>query len=297
MLSTFKDWEITADSSFLGDLHSPETISWRDDSGPLVVSYVDAPGAGHYRLRQGDQLIVDVCEPRRIVARAVAGTPKATLDHFLTDQVFPRVMAHEGQFIIHAAATRFGKNAVLFMGASGRGKSTLATSFDRAGLPLLGDDAMVISWSDGKPRAKAVYPSLRLFPDSMAALIPTGVSTSDIALHSAKQRVNFPAGEKRALHSLPVEAIFAIGAPTYDDRIHVRRLKIAEACIALIENSFALDPTDIERARDRLAKASEVARAIPAFEIFYPRDYERLPAVRSAILAKLAAEHPSDGPV
>ncbi len=54
--------------------------------------------------------------------------------------------------------------------------------------------------------------------------------------------------------------------------------------MALVEQSFALDPTDILCAQQRLRRASEVASAVPTFMLSYPRDYACLPEVRQRIL-------------
>ena len=54
--------------------------------------------------------------------------------------------------------------------------------------------------------------------------------------------------------------------------------------MALVENAFALDPTDTARAKDRLEKASALAKSVPSFAISYPRDYASLPGVRAAIV-------------
>jgi hypothetical protein len=70
--------------------------------------------------------------------------------------------------------------------------------------------------------------------------------------------------------------------------IRMQRLKVPDACMALIENSFALDPGDAGQATGRLTAASGLARAVPAFQISYPRNYEVLPTVRDAILERCA---------
>ncbi len=45
-----------------------------------------------------------------------------------------------------------------------------------------------------------------------------------------------------------------------------------------------LDPTDMDRVRERLVAASELARQVPSFALNYPRDYTRLSDVREAML-------------
>ena len=63
--------------------------------------------------------------------------------------------------------------------------------------------------------------------------------------------------------------------------------------MALVENSFSLDPSDVSEAAKRLDAASAVARNVPMFQITYPRDYARLPEVRAAILGQVATLEPA----
>lgn len=176
------------------------------------------------------------------------------------------------------------------MGLSGRGKSTLVSSFNQAGFALLGDDAMVVSSLDTIPRVRPVYPSLRLFPDSIEALMSGVVTAGSVAHYSTKQRIDVPVVSDAGDLPLSIKAIFSIAAP---GQVGLRRLAVAEACMSLVENSFALDPSDTARARERLRDASTLAHHVPTFEISYPRDYARLPEVRQAILDQIAALEPA----
>lgn len=271
---------------------SDEVVIWRDQAGPLTISRIHDPAQARYRLRLGDASVIDVLSDRRFIVYAEAGGAGETHEHFLADQAIPRAMAHEGSFILHAGAIRVGQGAILLMGLSGRGKSTLVTSFDQAGFALLGDDAMVVSSLDATPRVRAVYPSLRLFPDSIDALMPGVATAGPVAHYSTKHRIDVSVARKGDDRSLAIQAIFSIAKPAENDLIGLRRLTIAETCMALVESSFALDPVDPGQALGRLNDASALARQVPAFEIAYPRDYARLPEVRQAILGQLAAlEH------
>jgi hypothetical protein len=176
---------------------------------------------------------------------------------------------------------------MLLVGSSGRGKSTLSASFDQAGFELLGDDAMIMSALETGVGVRAVYPSLRLFPDSIDAVMAGAATAGPIAHYSNKQRIDVAGTRDAELSPLKINALFSIAAPAQDDRIAFRRLSVAEACMTLVENSFALDPVDPVSARGRLRDASALARQVPAFEIAYPRDYARLPDVRQAILNQM----------
>ena len=270
-----------------------EIVIWRDESGPFTISRINDSPDPRFRLRLKNASAIDVLADRRFIVHAGANAPNNTHEHFLADQAVPRAMSHEGSFVLHAGAVRFGQDAILIMGQSGRGKSTLASSFDHAGFALMGDDAMIISSLDATPRVRPVYPSLRLLPDSIDALMPGAATTEPMAHYSSKQRIDVMVAHETSDWPLPIVAIYSIAEPVEGDRIALRRMTLAETCMSLVTNSFALDPSDTTRARDRMEQASDLARHVPAFEISYPRDYARLPEVRQAILDQVAALAPA----
>lgn len=288
MRTVLTEWQVrSAELQQPADPASSEIIRWRDPSGPLVIARAGDPELGHYRLRDGDRIVVDILPDRRIEVRSRPGTAQSTIDHFLGDQVYPRMLASEGRLVVHAAALRSGSHSFLLVGASGRGKSTLATSFALDGNDLLGDDATIIDEGAAGPTAEAVYPSLRLLPDSIAALLPDDVEAFAIAPYTAKQRIAVPIARQATPGALPIAAIFLIGEPA--GAALAERASVKAACMALVESSFALDPADVEQARLRLVRASRIAAAVPAFRLCYPRDYARLAEVHRIIRSTLAA--------
>lgn len=285
-------WLATDNFDYVTDLawQSNEEMVWRDPVGSLIVSRVGHHSERRYRLRPGDWMFVDIVSDGQFFSRARVGTSKVNCEHFVADQVVPRLLAHQGYLVLHAGAIEQRDGAILLVGASGLGKSTLSSSFTNAGWPLLGDDAIVISTPGSRPHAQAVYRSLRLLPDSITALSPPMYSATPMADYSRKQRLDVPSGPESPL---PVRATFILAPPRADSLIELRQLSIANACMTYIENSFALDPSDTARARDRMEQASALARQVPAFELSYPRDYSRLPEVRQAILDQVAALEPA----
>lgn len=266
-----------------------KSILWTDQAG-LVISRIGKAGSDHFRLEFAADMAIDVLPSALIFCdRSEPALPPVTARHLVEDQVLPRVIAHDGTLVLHAGSVRVNDVAILLVGASGRGKSTLSASFDLAGFRLLGDDAMVISALDGRQCVRPVYSSLRLLPDSVEALLPKSVGTSDVAHYSSKQRIDIPVYLDENALPVPIAATFVIGQFSKDEQIASRPMTIAEACMMFVENSFALDPSDLARARDRLERASDLARNVPAFEICYPRDYARLPDVRRAIIDQVDA--------
>lgn len=272
---------------------SPELrLLWTDRLG-LSIFQIGRADTKRVRLTFGHDISIDVDTILQSVSDSSRqGLTPANAYHFLADQVYPRILSHKGAFIVHAGGVLVGDRAALFLGPSGYGKSTLAASFDQSGVSLMGDDAICISLGDGFQMARALYPSLRLLPDSLAELFSPSVETAPVATYTIKQRVIRGAQSKDGSREAPIAAIFLINSAPSNE-IGIRRLSIARACMACVENSFALNPSDTEHAQRRLTQASALARQVPAFEITYPRDYARLPEVRQAILDQIASLEPA----
>jgi len=223
---------------------------------------------------------------RTIRVSPLPDTSDITVQHLLVDQVLPRLIAHDGSLVLHSAGVQVNDEGILLLGQSGRGKSTLAASFHAQGFPLLGDDAMIIKFGKNGSNAccRPLYQSLRLFPDSVAAVFNGPRGHTPVADYTSKQNIIDLEGLEAPQRDLPIRSIYSLGAETRD-RAKVRRLAPAEACMTLVEHSFSLDPSDGERSERRLRQAAALAAAVPVLEISYPRVYSVLPQLRQTIIA------------
>jgi hypothetical protein len=205
--------------------------------------------------------------------------------HLLLDQVLPRVLAHMGRLVVHASAVRLGSRCVAFLGESGAGKSTLASSFHATDSSLLADDGLVLSKGDEGVQAIPTYRSLRVWPDTVSGVFRETPTVVPMAQYSAKRRVVMPEGQVGAAEPIPLSALYIlVPDPESATRaVTMTRLSARDACMAIVANSFQMDVTDRRRAAEAFAAAGDVAEKIPAFELSYPRDFEVLAAVRSAI--------------
>lgn len=286
------DWSIVRrNAPPIGISTEVNHVVWHDSNSSLSICYVGSDGNGFFRLWQGDEICVDIHSNRCLEVWAADHLLEHSVEHFLADQVIPRAMAGEGMFILHAGGVCVGTDAILFLGKSGRGKSTLVASFDAAGTDLIGDDAMVISRLGQRHQVQSVYPSLRLFRNSIEAVLNEGIVSHAVTQQSSKRRIDIPLASTKASAPRPIAALFTISEPNGTGNIRIRNLSIAETCMSAIENSFLLNPSDVSRARHQLSLASDLAREVPSFELSYPRDFARLPEVRSSILSHISNLH------
>src|SRR5262249_17731012 len=155
----------------------------------------------------------------------------------------PRVLAQQGRLVLHAGAVRIGDEAIAFIGNSGSGKSTLTGSFHAAGLPLLCDDGLILTNREGVTWALPTYPSLRLWPESIASLYPQAPTVSPMAHYSSKRRIILTDTATSGTVPLPLASLYALAseAAADDAGISLSRLSPRAACMTIIGNSFQLD--------------------------------------------------------
>ncbi len=206
-----------------------------------------------------------------------------TLNHCLHDLILPKLAARDGALVLHGGSVLIGSGCIAIVAPSGHGKSTLSASLHAEGFPLISDDAIILRPEESRYQGVRLHPTLRLFPDSLSRLFPGAVDTTLVADYTDKRRLSVAAGPDTA----PLRALFRLCAPTED--IRIIRLAPAAACMAMIENAFALDPADARETRGRFELAAKAARVVPVFDLAYPRDYDRLPDVHSALFDALSA--------
>ena len=104
---------------------------------------------------------------------------------------------------------------------------------------------------------------------------------TEVAHYAAKRRIVPDARMSAA--GFPTAALFFLSEPSGSGSISISSMGAADACIGIVSQSFALDPSDKVRARSRIEQASRLANALPTFALDYPRDISALPQVRQAI--------------
>jgi hypothetical protein len=140
---------------------------------------------------------------------------------YLLGSVLAFVVRLRGMVPLHASAVVVQEQAVLFAGAAGAGKSSLAAAFAVLGYPVLSDDLVVIDDSRGDVLAFPNRPRLSVWPDSAGNLF----STKSLPAHS-------PVYAKRCLD---------LGEHGY--RFHERPVPVGMICVLASRNAPNHHPT------------------------------------------------------
>jgi hypothetical protein len=199
------------------------------------------------------------------------------------------VLLHQrGVLVLHGSGIAIdATEAVVFLGNSGQGKSTLAAMLYGQGHGLLTDDVVAIDLRDPKgPLIAPGFPQIKLFPESAAAslgdnpelLRPLAPGVDKLA-HRVKERFSN--------QRLPLKCVCVLSdGPTP----RLKPLKSQEAIAHLIRHSYATrfgaKLLQNHRAASHLIQCAQLLNNIPVYGLERPKALELLPAT-----ARLVTEH------
>jgi hypothetical protein len=221
-----------------------------------------------------------------VVASPCPATDDMTVEHLYNNQLVPLALSRQGRPTFHASVVTVPNGAVAFLGRTGMGKSTLAASFALEEATFLTDDALLIDENDGI-RAMHSHASVRLWQDSVDALIPEEVAKAGAISYSDKARLL--AGDVLRYTDEPVSLLAAfVLRSEQSSGVVIEPLTGSERQMAWIENSFLLDIEDRELLARHFDWTHRIAEQVPTYSLDYPRDYGMLSIVREAIFEHVA---------
>jgi len=224
-----------------------------------------------------------------LVIYPAPGVSRTTIDHLYLNQSLPLALSLQKKLVLHGSAVEIDGVAVAFIGAAGRGKSTLAASFAINGMPFLTDDSLTIRDVDGACLIKPSHPSLRLWEDSVTALARSGFQTTPPIGYSSKSRILADPQFQYCDAERPFGHGYFLGegmAPTVD----ITPLGGQQCVIEMIQHCHLLGADQHDLLTHNLRQLASVARQVRFFRLDYPRDYDSLARVREAVCVHLRSE-------
>ncbi len=216
---------------------------------------------GAFHIRDGREIVLD---PR-------PGVDPALLRVLLAGRMMAFLLRQRGWLPLHASGIEVGGAGVLFLGASGSGKSTTAAAFHTAGCKVITDDVGAVRVdADGGCVLNAAGPRIRLLDDSRAVF---GASEPEGAWQWRKRLFNLSRGEPREL--VPIRRIYLL---EYGGGIGGDRIQPMSAVAALSAHSFVKHWRMDELAlAAHLRDCTHVARSVPLYRLLRPRSLDALP--------------------
>ena len=143
------------------------TVSAEGIGGMQFRNWEAMPGA--FRIHFPEAGRVAVNSGREIIYDRRAGADDSQIASVLLGTGLAVVMMQRRRLPLHSCAVATPDGALLVMGKSGAGKSTMLTGLLELGFPMIADDLTGIDIAeDGAAMAVPGFPAVRLWPDSLA---------------------------------------------------------------------------------------------------------------------------------
>lgn len=251
-----------------------------DDGSVWTEFYRTGEG---YLLRFPDLADFEVsADGTEVVCYPSVGTDETTVEHLYINQLIPLALSRQGQPAFHASVVTVAGGAVAFLGKTGMGKSTLAASFALHEAAFLTDDALLIEETDDGCLARPSHASLRLWEDSLDALVGDDSPQAGPISYSSKTRLLAGDVLAHSEESHPLLAAYVLESQE-EPAVAIRTLSGLDRHMAWLNNSFLLDVQDQDLLRQHFEWTHRISGTVPTFALDYPRDYGILPKVRDAV--------------
>lgn len=244
---------------------------------------------GGYLLRFPDLADFEVsADGTEVVTYPMPDCDEETIAHLFINQLVPLALSRQGQPSFHASVVTVPGGAVAFLGESGAGKSTLAASFALDGSAFLTDDALLIEEQDGICLAHPSHASLRLWDDSVSALINNDIRRAGPISYTPKARLL--AGDA-LVHNDDLQRLLAAYVLTCrePDEVVIEPVAGVERYMGWLKNSFLLDIEDDDLLQQHFDWTHRVSASVPTFTLDYPYEYAALPGVRQYVREHVAS--------
>jgi hypothetical protein len=216
--------------------------------------YLAFEGLGAVLAREGRELISDPAPgvEERMARELILGPGLGVLLH------------QRGFLVLHASAVAVGGQAVIFMGESGWGKSSVAATLYARGHGLIADDVVPVQ-TTGYPTVPPAFPQLKVWP-GVADYLRDGLPAADVGSDPGKHLLH--AGRGFPKSSLPLACVYVLDE---GDEVRLEPLRPRDALLELLRHSYAvrlLAATGTAAAH--LLQCGELVRRVPVFRLRRP---------------------------
>jgi hypothetical protein len=164
---------------------------------------------GRFLLQLDDIARYLVSGGQEIVVDQVPDSDKDAVRLFLLGSAMGALLHQRGLLVLHGSAIETPRGAVIFVGPSGNGKSTLAAAFCRRGYRLVADDVCAVTLNEqNAPMVLPAYPQLKLWADVVKRLDREQDELRRVRPHLEKYALPLP--DNFVAHALPLHAVYAL---------------------------------------------------------------------------------------
>jgi hypothetical protein len=259
----------------------PDPRAWyRHASLPDGSTYVRWDGIGEF---------VVAADGRRITHRQQNAASFESFQVYMLGQALSFALVKQCFEPLHATAVVVDGQAIAFLGDNAFGKSSLAACFLEAGHPMLTDDLLILRPGPDGVLAYPGPPRIKLFRRVARRFLGEAGHRGGMNAETDKLIVPIE-GERRCSRPVRLKAIYTLAAPRDACRrsdVSIEPLSAREVFVELIKGTFNRRLVSRQRLERQFSFVGALSELVPMRKLIYPRALDRLPEVRSMLLADL----------
>ena len=254
-------------------------IRWEASPGAFLLH---VPGLARYLVTAGRDVVIESC-----------GGSAHDVSAFLTGTVLAALLQQRGLVTFHASAVATGTGAVLFVGKSGVGKSSLLAALSERGCLMLSDDVTAVEMdATGKLNALSAFPWTRLWADTLDAMGWKGRAQGPVKEGLEKYQISV---ERFCPAPQTLRAVYSL-IPKPQPHVRIERVPLRKVFYQLRKHTYrknlrkGLDPRPTH-----FRTLVAMAKSVPVFRVIRPVHPFLLDALADRIDAHLREEPPFVG--
>lgn len=228
-----------------------------------------------------------VCDGKRITYQRFAHADDSQVVSYLLGTCMAALLMQRRILPLHSCCFHTDEGAVLVMGVSGAGKSTILGGLTALGLPMMADDVTGIAFrEDGTPIAIPAFPATRLWQDSLEKL---GYASADLPRVRTDLAKFYRAIDGFHSEMEPIRAVVYLKATnSAEPRFKaIDRAERTERVARFVHRKNFLVGMDLSRWGFECAVA--IVRAVPLFELSRPSGWVAPPELARLLLEGIEA--------
>jgi hypothetical protein len=235
---------------------------------------------GKFLVRSGKEIIIELIE----------GVDEGVVRLPLLGAVLAMVLHQRQHLLLHGSAVAIKERAVIFAGASGHGKSTMAATLYGRGHRMMADDVSAINLEKlSRPILIPGFPQIKLWPEAVTAALgddPEGLKR----VHPDLEKRARPTADGFLQMPLPLERIYLLSEGS---SVHIKPLKPQEAMAKLIGNSFIPMLVGEKFIQSKgaglhISQCANLVKNVPIYTLERPRSLELLSDIAHLVEEDLA---------
>jgi hypothetical protein len=198
------------------------------------------------------------------------------------------VLHQLGHATLHASAVVTTHGAVVFMGPSGRGKSTMAAAFLRRGASLLTDDVLRLYVEGDSVYGVPSFPVMKLWDPSLECALDLHEELPDVAATVPKKIIGMEGRFGFNHRPVPIRGFYVLNRYENDvdpgNEVTVTRISGQASLKTLLDQVPASAYLDPKEKALFLPRYAQFTRLAPVSLLSYPNGFEHQQAIYECVI-------------